>query len=172
MTKDFEKNGQVLLAHIGDGGYNIGTNFPWKKVSDLKGHKILGAGLNLNWMKEANIGIVPVTDGLPGWYEKIKTGVAEGGIMFPSAWGPVFKLHEVGKYYTIHRLRLDHLARLDRQHPLLEQPAAGSAADHPGSRARATSSRPASSTRSVTRRTWIGCAAHITVSDLPDCRSS
>ena len=20
--------------------------------------------------------------------------------MFPSAWGPVFKLHEVGKYYT------------------------------------------------------------------------
>jgi TRAP-type C4-dicarboxylate transport system substrate-binding protein len=51
-------------------------------------------------MKEANIGIVPVTDGLPGWYEKIKTGVAEGGIMFPSAWGPVFKLHEVGKYYT------------------------------------------------------------------------
>ena len=41
-----------------------------------------------------------VTDGLPGWYQKIKTGVAEGGIMFPSAWGPVFKLHEVGKYYT------------------------------------------------------------------------
>jgi TRAP-type C4-dicarboxylate transport system substrate-binding protein len=100
LSKDFEKHGQILLARIGDGGYNLGTNFPWKQVSDLKGHKILGAGLNLNWMKEANIGIVPVTDGLPGWYEKIKTGVAEGGIMFPSAWGPVFKLHEVGKYYT------------------------------------------------------------------------
>jgi len=100
LEKDFEKHGQVLLARIGDGGYNLGTNFEWKQVSDLKGHKLLGAGLNLNWMKEANIGIVPVTDGLPGWYEKIKTGVAEGGIMFPSAWGPVFKLHEVGKYYT------------------------------------------------------------------------
>ncbi|MEK9725572.1 MAG: hypothetical protein VW405_19125 [Rhodospirillaceae bacterium] len=101
VLKDhFQKYGQTLLAIIGDGGYNLGTNFPWKAVSDLKGHKILGAGLNLNWMKEANIGIVPVTDGLPGWYQKIKTGVAEGGIMFPSAWGPVFKLHEVGAYYT------------------------------------------------------------------------
>lgn len=100
LEKEIEKYGQVMIARIGDGGYNLGTNFPWKKVSDLKGHKILGAGLNLNWMREANIGIIPVTDGLPGWYQKIKTGVAEGGIMFPSAWGPVFKLHEVGKYYT------------------------------------------------------------------------
>ncbi|NQV99910.1 MAG: hypothetical protein HQ483_09465 [Rhodospirillales bacterium] len=100
LEEAFQKYNQTMLARIGDGGYNLGTNFPWKEVSDLKGHKILGAGLNLNWMKEANIGIIPVTDGLPGWYEKIKTGLAEGGIMFPSAWGPVFKLHEVGKYYT------------------------------------------------------------------------
>ena len=100
LAKRFQKYNQTLLGIIGDGGYNLGTNFPWKKTSDLKGHKILGAGLNLNWMKQAGIGIIPVTDGLPGWYQKIKTGVAEGGIMFPSAWGPVFKLHEVGKYYT------------------------------------------------------------------------
>lgn len=100
LEKAFDKYNQTMLARIGDGGYNLGTNFPWKEVSDLKGHKILGAGLNLNWMKKAGIGIIPVTDGLPGWYEKIKTGLAEGGIMFPSAWGPVFKLHEVGKYYT------------------------------------------------------------------------
>ena len=86
LEEAFQKYNQTLIAHIGDGGYNLGTNFPWKKVSDLKGHKILGAGLNLNWMREANIGIIPVTDGLPGWYQKIKTGVAEGGIMFPSAW--------------------------------------------------------------------------------------
>ena len=100
LAARFQKFNQTLLAIIGDGGYNIGTNFAWKKVEDLKGRKILGAGLNLNWMKKANVGIIPVTDGLPGWYQKIKTGVAEGGIMFPSAWGPVFKLHEVGKYYT------------------------------------------------------------------------
>jgi TRAP-type C4-dicarboxylate transport system substrate-binding protein len=100
LEKRFQKFNQTMLARIGDGGYNLGTNFPWKKVSDLKGHKILGAGLNLNWMKEAGVGIIAVTDGLPGWYKKIQNGVAEGGIMFPSAWGPVFKLHEVGKYYT------------------------------------------------------------------------
>lgn len=100
LEEEFQKYNQTMLARIGDGGYNIGTNFPWKEVSDLEGHKILGAGLNLNWLKEADIGIIPVTDGLPGWYQKIKTGVAEGGIMFPSAWGPVFKLHEVGEYYT------------------------------------------------------------------------
>jgi TRAP-type C4-dicarboxylate transport system substrate-binding protein len=100
LKETFQKYDQTLLAIIGDGGYNLGTNFPWKTTADLKGHKILGAGLNLNWMKEAGMGIIPVTDGLPGWYQKIKTGLAEGGIMFPSAWGPVFKLHEVGKYYT------------------------------------------------------------------------
>ena len=100
LEEAFQEFNQTMLARIGDGGYNLGTNFPWEEVSDLEGHKILGAGLNLNWMKEANIGIIPVTDGLPGWYQKIKTGVAEGGIMFPSAWGPVFKLHEVGEYYT------------------------------------------------------------------------
>jgi TRAP-type C4-dicarboxylate transport system substrate-binding protein len=100
LAKRFQRFDQTLLAIIGDGGYNLGTQFPWKETSDLKGKKILGAGLNLNWLKQANIGIVAVTDGLPGWYQKLKTGVAEGGIMFPSAWGPVFKLHEVGKYYT------------------------------------------------------------------------
>ena len=100
LEQEFQKYNQTMLARIGDGGYNLGTNFEWKKVADLNGRKLLGAGLNLNWMREAGIGIVPVTDGLPGWYQKIQTGVAEGGIMFPSAWGPTFKLHEVGKYYT------------------------------------------------------------------------
>lgn len=100
LAKRFQGFDQTLLAIIGDGGYNLGTNFAWEKLDDLKGHKILGAGLNLNWMKQAGVGIVPITDGLPGWYQKIKTGVAEGGIMFPSAWGKTFGLWEVGKYYT------------------------------------------------------------------------
>lgn len=100
LEKRFQDFNQTLIAIIGDGGYNLGTQFAWKKLSDLKGRKILGAGLNLNWMKQAGIGIVPVTDGLPGWYQKLKTGVAEGGIMFPSAWGKTFGLWEVGKYYT------------------------------------------------------------------------
>ena len=100
LEKRFQDFNQTLIAIIGDGGYNLGTQFAWKTLDDLKGRKILGAGLNLNWMKQAGIGIVPVTDGLPGWYQKLKTGVAQGGIMFPSAWGKTFGLWEVGKYYT------------------------------------------------------------------------
>jgi C4-dicarboxylate-binding protein DctP len=100
LAERFQSYDQTLLAIIGDGGYNLGTNFKWEKLDDLNGRKILGAGLNLNWLTQAGIGIVPVTDGLPGWYQKIKTGVAEGGVMFPSAWGKTFGLWEVGEYYT------------------------------------------------------------------------
>ena len=42
LAKRFQGFDQTLLAIIGDGGYNLGTNFAWKKLSDLKGHKILG----------------------------------------------------------------------------------------------------------------------------------
>ena len=87
LEKRFHDFNQTLIAIIGDGGYNLGTQFAWKKLSDLKGRKILGAGLNLNWMKQAGIGIVPVTDGLPGWYQKLKTGVAEGRHHVPRAPG-------------------------------------------------------------------------------------
>ena len=53
LAKRFQNYGQTLIAIIGDGGYNLGPNFAWTKLEDLKGHKILGAGLNLNWMKQA-----------------------------------------------------------------------------------------------------------------------
>ena len=46
LAERFQGFDQTLLAIIGDGGYNLGTNFPWTKLEDLKGHKILGAGLN------------------------------------------------------------------------------------------------------------------------------
>ena len=32
LEKSFQKYNQTMLARIGDGGYNLGTNFPWKKV--------------------------------------------------------------------------------------------------------------------------------------------
>ncbi len=54
LEKRFQKFGQTMLARIGDGGYNLGTQFPWKKTSDLKGHKILMAGLNANWITKAS----------------------------------------------------------------------------------------------------------------------
>ena len=99
LTEVFEKKyNQKLLAHIADGGYNLGTSFDWNKVSDLKGIKIAGAGLNLNWLKYA--GVTPVQGSLPEAYTGMKTHVYEGWIMFPSAWVNL-KLYEPGPYYTM-----------------------------------------------------------------------
>ena len=98
MSKVFEdKFGQMLIALIADNGYNLGTNFEWSKVADLKGKKLAGAGLNLKWLEFA--GAVPVQGSLPEAYTGMQTGVYLGWIMFPSGWVN-FKLYEQGKYYT------------------------------------------------------------------------
>lgn len=98
MSKVFEdKFKQKLIALIADNGYNLGTNFDWNSVADLKGQKIAGAGLNLKWLEFA--GATPVQSSLPDAYTSMQTGVYNGWIMFPSAWVN-FKLYEVGKIYT------------------------------------------------------------------------
>jgi C4-dicarboxylate-binding protein DctP len=98
MSKVFEdKYRQKLIALIADNGYNLGTNFEWNKVADLKGQKLAGAGLNLKWLEFA--GATPVQSSLPDAYTSMQTGVYNGWIMFPSGWVN-FKLYEVGKFYT------------------------------------------------------------------------
>lgn len=92
-----EKFNQKLLALIADNGYNLGTNFEWSSVGDLKGKKLAGAGLNLKWLEYA--GAVPVQGSLPEAYTGLQTGVYLGWIMFPSGWVN-FKLYEQAKYYT------------------------------------------------------------------------
>jgi TRAP-type C4-dicarboxylate transport system substrate-binding protein len=98
MAKVFEdKFKQKLIGLIADNGYNLGTNFEWNKVSDLKNQKIGGAGLNMKWLEFG--GAVPVQTTLPEAYTSLQTGVYNGVILFPS--GMVnFKLYEVSKYYT------------------------------------------------------------------------
>ncbi|MEM9221001.1 MAG: C4-dicarboxylate TRAP transporter substrate-binding protein [Pseudomonadota bacterium] len=93
-----EKFNQKLLSRIADGGYNLGTSFEWNDLAGLKGQKIAGAGLNLNWLEGA--GIVPVQSSLATAYTEMKTNVYEGWIMFPSAWVNL-KLYEPGPYYTL-----------------------------------------------------------------------
>jgi TRAP-type C4-dicarboxylate transport system substrate-binding protein len=98
MSKVFEdKFNQHLIALIADNGYNLGTNFEWNKVADLKGQKLAGAGLNLKWLEYA--GATPVQSSLPEAYTSMQTGVYNGWIMFPSGYVN-FKLYEVGKFYT------------------------------------------------------------------------
>ena len=98
MSKVFEdKFKQKLIALIADNGYNLGTNFEWNSIADIKGQKIAGAGLNLKWLEFA--GATPVQSSLPDAYTSMQTGVYNGWIMFPSGWVN-FKLYEVGKFYT------------------------------------------------------------------------
>ncbi len=99
LTDVFEdKFNQILLSRIADGGYNLGTSFPWEDLSDLKDQKIAGAGLNLNWLEYA--GVSPVQSSLATAYTEMNTNVYEGWIMFPSAWVNL-KLYEPGPYYTL-----------------------------------------------------------------------
>ncbi|MEX3010912.1 C4-dicarboxylate TRAP transporter substrate-binding protein [Hoeflea sp. TYP-13] len=93
-----EKFNQKLISRIADGGYNLGTSFEWNTLADLKGQKIAGAGLNLNWLEYG--GVTPVQSSLATAYTEMKTHVYEGWIMFPSAWVNL-KLYEPGPYYTL-----------------------------------------------------------------------
>lgn len=93
-----DKFNQILLSRIADGGYNLGTSFAWDELSDLKGQRIAGAGLNLNWLKLA--GVSEVQSSLATAYTEMKTHVYEGWIMFPSAWVNL-KLYEPGPFYTL-----------------------------------------------------------------------
>ncbi len=99
LTNVFEeKFNQILLSRIADGGYNLGTAFEWNDLADLRGRKIAGAGLNLNWLEYA--GVTPVQSSLATAYTEMNTNVYEGWIMFPSAWVNL-KLYEPGPFYTL-----------------------------------------------------------------------
>lgn len=89
-----EKHNQKWLGMTCVGNYGLGTNFAWDTVEDLKGHKIAGAGANLNWI----VGATPVASNLNEAYQAIQSGVYEGYIIFAGSWFG-FKLHEVGKHF-------------------------------------------------------------------------
>jgi len=98
MSEVFQKQyRQTLIALIADNGYNLGTNFKWDTVADLKNRKLAGAGLNLKWLEYA--GATPVQSSLVDAYTSMQTGVYDGWIMFPSGYISA-KLFEVGKFYT------------------------------------------------------------------------
>lgn len=88
---------QKLISLLPHGDYNLGSNFEWATLDDLKGRRIAGAGLNLNWLEGA--GIVPVSTSLAAAYTDMATGVFDGFIMFPSPWFNQ-KLYEPGPFYT------------------------------------------------------------------------
>lgn len=97
-TDSLKKYNQVWLGAGTFSTYGLGTKFKWSKMSDLKGHKIAGAGPNLPWLKLS--GATAVQTSLNEAYNSLNSGVYEGLVIFPTAWYG-FKLHEPAKVYTI-----------------------------------------------------------------------
>tara|TARA_Y100000815_G_scaffold222489_1_gene209085 strand:- start:918 stop:1991 length:1074 start_codon:yes stop_codon:yes gene_type:complete len=75
--------------------YGLGTNFAWTELEELEGHKIAGAGTNLDWI----VGATAVASNLNEAYQSIQSGVYEGYIS-ASAWWHTFKLNEVAPHFT------------------------------------------------------------------------
>lgn len=75
--------------------YGLGSNFAWSEFKDLEGHKIVGAGINLDWIA----GATPVASNLNEAYQSIQSGVYEG-YLAASPWWSAFKLNEVAPFYT------------------------------------------------------------------------
>ena len=98
MAKVFEdKFNAKLLGLVRDPSYHLITTFDWSKLSDLKGRKIAGAGLNLKWLEYA--GVIPVQSTAVEGYTSMQTGVYQGFAIFSTV--PVaLKWYEVGKFYT------------------------------------------------------------------------
>lgn len=97
MYADLEgRYGQKLLGISGFDNYGLGTNFAWENVDELAGHKILAAGPNLPWLEGS--GAIAVTGALPTFYNQVKTGVADGVLIFPGSYFG-FKFHEVAENF-------------------------------------------------------------------------
>ncbi|MEP3277270.1 MAG: C4-dicarboxylate TRAP transporter substrate-binding protein [Stappiaceae bacterium] len=90
-----EKHNQKWLGGACLANYGVGTNFAWTQFDDLKGHKIAGAGINLDWIA----GATPVASNLNEAYQSIQSGVYEG-YLAASPWWHAFKLNEIAPYYT------------------------------------------------------------------------
>ncbi len=93
-----EKHDQKWLGFGTFSSYGLGTKFKWSKMSDLKGHKIAGAGPNLPWLKLS--GATAVQTSLNEAYNSLQSGVYEGLVIFPTAWLG-FRLNEPAPVFTV-----------------------------------------------------------------------
>jgi TRAP-type C4-dicarboxylate transport system substrate-binding protein len=97
FQKQFDDQNQVqLTAYSSIDNYGVFTKEPVSGMADIKGKKILAAGPNALYIKA--VGGVNVLSNLTQQYNDIKTGVADGTVIWPEAT-ITFKLVEVAPYY-------------------------------------------------------------------------
>ena len=126
LTDAWSRQKQIFLGASGIETYHIISKQPINSIADLKGKKFAAAGAVANWLKDT--GAVGVNQGLPGFYNLIKTGVVDGAVISNTGTFP-FKLYEVAPYInrvslgcqatgamTINRRKWDRLpAELQKQ---------------------------------------------------------
>ena len=97
FQKQFDAQNQVALTNYSSiDNYGVFTKAPAQNISDLRGRKILAAGPNAQYLKA--VGAVNVLGNLTSYYNDMKTGVADGTVIWPEAT-ITFKLFEVAPYY-------------------------------------------------------------------------
>lgn len=97
LNKAWEDHNQKLLATAVVDSYHMLSTFEWHDVSELKGRKIATGGLATNWLRGTEA--APLSGALPMYYNAVKTGLAEGIIIFESGIAP-YKFYEVAPYIT------------------------------------------------------------------------
>ena len=95
--KQFTDYNQVVLTSFSTiDDYGVFLNKPVASMADLKGLKIDAAGPNALYIKP--VGAVGVSGSLVSYYNDIKTGVADGAIIWMEA-AITFKIGEVAPHY-------------------------------------------------------------------------
>ena len=85
-----------LTSYSSIDNYGLFTKEPVEKAAQVKGMKIICAGPNALYIKA--VGGVTVLSDLTQQYNNLKTGVADGTVIWPEAT-ITFKLVEVAPYY-------------------------------------------------------------------------
>jgi TRAP-type C4-dicarboxylate transport system substrate-binding protein len=97
FRKQFEDYNQVVLTNFSTiDTYGVFANKPVAKLDDLKGMKLDAAGPNALYIKP--VGAVGVSGSLVSYYNDIKTGVADGAIIWMEA-AITFKIGEVAPHH-------------------------------------------------------------------------
>ena len=92
----WKKYNQVYLTNLAVlDTYQILSRDPIKSLGDFKGKKIAGAGMNLRYLQ--GFGAAGVGGSLVTYYNKLKTGVVDGAMIWAEA-AITFKLVEVAPY--------------------------------------------------------------------------
>ncbi len=96
FKKSWEKYNQVYLTNLAVlDSYNMFFKQPITSLSGVKGKKIAAAGLNMRYLK--NTGAKGVGGSLVGYYNKLKTGVVDGAMVWAEA-AVIFKIVEVAPH--------------------------------------------------------------------------